>query len=402
MSRLLPPEWLSSPRPRSFRRRPAVDALEGRVLLSGGPPSQVWPTAPAAIQASNLHVTGPGQGVKIYGIFTNGTRTTVSGSPSPATYGQEVTFTAVVSRFQSSEVPTGAVVFTIDGVAQPEVSLQLVQGTDQAIFRTSTLSVGDHEIDATYKGDSFFAGSTGTTTLMVLPAPSATTLTAAPQHVVERQSIRLTAQVHGSGPSGPAGSITFLEGSTPLGTAALGAPSAGTAAGALGVTLSPGTHVITAQYDGDPNYGASSSSTTVVVTTTGPGPVPVDGPHIVSLQRQGIHHQPTTLVLTFDAALDPATATDLRNYVLTGPAPSRAVIPIAWACYDASHHSVTLRPAKRLNVHSWFRYQLTVRGSQAGGVADASGHLLDGTHDGQAGGDVVLSVRGFGLGASAR
>jgi uncharacterized membrane protein len=91
-------------------------------------------------------------------------------APSPATVGQAVTFTATVSPSSGSGAPTGIVVFTIDGTAQPPVALQVTNGISRATFSTSALSVGSHVIVAFYGGDSQFAPSTSVSTVEVVVA----------------------------------------------------------------------------------------------------------------------------------------------------------------------------------------------------------------------------------------
>ncbi len=83
------------------------------------------------------------------------TTTAVVSSHNPSTAGQAITFTAMVS----SSIATGTVQFNIDGTA---VGSPLTLAGGQAIFSTSTLSIGTHTITATYSGDTNDAGSTST------------------------------------------------------------------------------------------------------------------------------------------------------------------------------------------------------------------------------------------------
>ena len=116
-------------------------------------------------------------------------------------------------------------------------------------------------------------------------------------------------------------------------------------------------------------------------------------PAVEELRRYGFHAQPTLLVLTFTGPLDPTRAEDLSNYALVGPVGGRGrgghPIAISRAIYDASTHTVTLLPARGLNVHD--RYRLTIRGTGPAGVAGPSGVLLDGTGDGRPGSDSVIT-----------
>ena len=120
-----------------------------------------------------------------------------------------------------------------------------------------------------------------------------------------------------------------------------------------------------------------------------PPPVVLPTPPTVSgVQRFGFHARPTSLVITFGAALDPARARDLANYTIV--APNGRTIPITSATYNAATDSVTLRPGRLLNVH--WTYHLTVRGTPPGGLTDAAGGPLDGVGDGKAGSDYTAAI----------
>ena len=90
---------------------------------------------------------------------------------------------------------------------------------------------------------------------------------------------------------------------------------------------------------------------------------------------------PTTLVLTFDQALDPTTAQDKHNDRIIGP--QGRVIGVKSAVYDPATWTVTLHPRKRIDIH--YRYQLIVDGAAAGDVTNTHGQLLDGKDDGHPG-----------------
>jgi len=99
----------------------------------------------------------------------------------------------------------------------------------------------------------------------------------------------------------------------------------------------------------------------------------VNGPHVTGVERFGYHMMPTTLVLTFDEALDAATADNTRNYQIIGPC-GRA-IRVRSAVYDQTTQTVTVRPSQRINVHH--KYTLIVDGKAAGGISNTQGQLLD-------------------------
>ncbi len=84
-----------------------------------------------------------------------GATTTVTASSSVANAGQPITYTATVRpNAPSGGVPTGSVVFVVDGVNQPSIVLN---SSGQANL-TLTFARGTHTISATYSGDGNFAG----------------------------------------------------------------------------------------------------------------------------------------------------------------------------------------------------------------------------------------------------
>ncbi len=99
----------------------------------------------------------PTQSVTAPGL--KATSTTLISSLNPSTVGQPVTFTAVVSPGALAGTPTGTVTFSIDGIAQSPVPLQVVKGSDQASVSIASLTKGTHTISALYSGDGAFAGS---------------------------------------------------------------------------------------------------------------------------------------------------------------------------------------------------------------------------------------------------
>ena len=76
---------------------------------------------------------------------------------------------------------------------------------------------------------------------------------------------------------------------------------------------------------------------------------------------------PTTVVLTFDQALDPATAQDVHDYRIVSPQGQR--MEVTRAVYDAARHTVTLHFAERLSIHH--PYSLTVIGTGRQGLINS-------------------------------
>src|SRR5580693_4541735 len=98
------------------------------------------------------------------------TTTTISSSLNPSTYGQAVTFTAVVSPAP----PNGEAVTFMQGKNTLGAG---VLSNGSASFTTSALTGGTYAIKAVYGGDATFAGSTSKAVSQVVnPEPTTTSL----------------------------------------------------------------------------------------------------------------------------------------------------------------------------------------------------------------------------------
>ncbi len=180
------------------------------------------------------------------------TATALFADPDPSTFGQSVTFTAVVASIAGG-IPTGTVTFK-DG--STTLGAGALSGAPSvASFRTATLSGGSHAITAVYDGTADFAKSVSSTlTQTVNAAKTATALTAAPYPSTFGKSVTFTATVTSSGGT-PAGTVTFQDGTTTLGNGALASGVATFSTSAL----SAGAHTITAAYGGASNFAQSTS-----------------------------------------------------------------------------------------------------------------------------------------------
>jgi hypothetical protein len=188
------------------------------------------------------------------------TTTLIASNPNPSTYGQAITFTAMVAG--AGGTPTGTVTF-MDGTTKIGTGT-LVNG--QATFTDANLTAGNHSISAVYGGDSYFVGSTSTALAeAVNKATTTTTLTVSPMPGTVGESITLTAVVATVAPGGgiPQGTVTFRDGSVTIGTARLNA--SGVATVQLS-TLSAGTNNLTAIWFGDSNnVGSTSPSVSEII-----------------------------------------------------------------------------------------------------------------------------------------
>jgi hypothetical protein len=176
-------------------------------------------------------------------------------------YGQSISFTATVTaNAPATGTPTGTVVFSDGGTTLASQPLSNGSST----FNISTLSVGTHVINVFYNGDANFATSFGSPILQtVTKANSTTTLSSSANPSLVGQSVTFTATVLPVSPASGqvTGTVTFtLDGTTTLGTAPLTGTTASVNTASAGVTISTGSHTITAKYNGDTNTIGSNSS----------------------------------------------------------------------------------------------------------------------------------------------
>jgi uncharacterized repeat protein (TIGR01451 family) len=367
---------------------------------------------------------------------------TMTAAPERLLVGQELTYTIVVTN-NGPNTATGVIVTDTLTAGAAFVTVTTTQGTASESGGVVTSTLGN-----------LASGATATVTITVRPAAAGTlsntasvagqqpdpnpgnnttqpvvtpvdpavanltvTVTAVPDRVVVGQELTYTIVVTNGGPNTATGVIVtdtltagaaFVTATTTQGAVS---ESGGVVTATLG-TLAPGaTATVTiivqptaagsltnvARVAGDqPNSDPANGVSAPVVTPVDP----VAGPPVtvLALQRFGFHAQATRLVLTFSAALDPASAQDLRNYTLTALVHGGRRLPLrlAGASYDPASNAVTLRPARLLPLR--LRYELVVSGTPPGGVRDASGRLIDGNGDGQPGSNFV---RVFGRGILA-
>ena len=183
------------------------------------------------------------------------TTTTISTSNADATFGTTIVFSTSV--LSSSGTPTGTVTF-FDGSTTIGLSTLDLHGS--ASLSLSTLAVGSHSLHVVYAGDTNYATSTSTALQQTTEQmTTATTLTSNGTPSAAGAASTLTATIKPSTPvpSVPiTGSVTFMDGTTSLGSASVSGGSA-----TLNVsTLAIGTHTLTAIYGGATDYSGSTSS----------------------------------------------------------------------------------------------------------------------------------------------
>jgi len=218
-------------------------------------------TEDAWILDNSLNTAGARQAVAMTGNGISSlptvTWTSVAVSPSTAVYGAPVHVTANVSNATGS-VTVGAVVFAVNGNQAAVVPLS---GSGVVKTELTSTPTGSNVVTATYTPEGNELGSNGATTFIVTPASSKTVLATSTPNMQAGQNVTVTATVSSSTIGVPTGTVRFMSGITPIGTAAL--DSSGHASlNALQLALGP--NMITAFYAGDRNFQPSSSASVTV------------------------------------------------------------------------------------------------------------------------------------------
>lgn len=259
---------------------PATGTLNvsARVSATGGTPTgsirlsvDGMPTSPAALDASgraNLTANGLAPGGRNFQITYSGggpfeaSQTTFSqnvpqraatvaltSTPNPSVFGAATTLTAAVTA--TVDTPTGTVTF-YDG-SQVLGSSAISGG--MASLEVVSFSSGDHNLTASYSGDSNLQAGTASLAHAVGRAGSTISVSSSANPSTFGQEIIFTARVQ-SLVGSPAGSVTFLIDGTELGTSVLDNGIAKYATN----QLEAGSHNVVARYEGNADYAGSTST----------------------------------------------------------------------------------------------------------------------------------------------
>ena len=179
------------------------------------------------------------------------TATALSSSANPSAFGANVTFTATVTS--NGGVPAGAVTFKLGTTI---LGTRTLSG-GHAAFSTSALTIGSHNLTATYAGNADYTASGSAALLQkVIKAASSTSVSSSVNPSSFHQSVTFKGSVKSATGGVPTGTITFKNGTTLLGSATLTA-----GVGSLTISsLAVGTRTISASYGGNADYEASTSA----------------------------------------------------------------------------------------------------------------------------------------------
>ncbi|MCU1239050.1 MAG: Ig-like domain (Group 3) [Candidatus Solibacter sp.] len=215
-------------------------------------------------------------------IAIDPTKTTLGALQASPTFGATLTLNAQVCGLAAGSstvcgntfaILPGSTITFLDG--STVLGSVPVDGTGSASITVNmqappfaTPAVGTHSITARYDGDARFATSTSAAgSLPIAKALTTTAVVSSANPSVTGQTVQFTATVNAPGSFAtvaPTGNVTFLDGATVIGTAAL-VTNGGTTSAVLTVpsgsiaALTIGQHVIAAQYAGDAFYSPSNS-----------------------------------------------------------------------------------------------------------------------------------------------
>jgi hypothetical protein len=244
------------------------------VSLVGGAASVSDPTPPTgndsvvATYSGDTNFTG-GTGTIAQTVDPDGTSSVVESTPNPSLTGQAVTLTATVTpAAPGAGDPTGTVTF-LDGSSDiGAASLAPTADGDQASIALATLAQGEHEITASFGGDSGFTASTSAPLDQTVDAAppvvdTTTTVSSSQSPSVYGQGTTFIATVAAGGSSTPTGTVQFSVDGTDIGSPVT---VVGGVAISQGIsTLVAGAHTIIAAFSGDVGFGDSGQVFTQTV-----------------------------------------------------------------------------------------------------------------------------------------
>lgn len=226
----------------------------------------------ASYSGDSTHQGSTSNGVPIL-VVPDVTTLSLTSSANPASYGSDVTFTLMAQGDHA--IPSGQIQF-LDGASLIATATLNPAGT--ASIAESSLKLGTHPITARYTATQNFGAAASAVLNQVIQTSvgmaTSTMLASNLNPATAGESVTFTADVVTVGQSlVPAGAVTFLDGSTVLGTASLNSSGLATLRTS---SLQSGSHAISASYAGTATTAASSSTplTESVNASSTAGPAP--------------------------------------------------------------------------------------------------------------------------------
>jgi hypothetical protein len=181
------------------------------------------------------------------------TTTTLVSRPNPSDFGEAVKLTATV---KAGSIPGAGTVTFKNGPTTLATGVLSTSGV--ATSTTGALAVGTDSITAVYAGNENLLGSTSVALMQTVKKATTTTkLVSSLNPAKKGQAVTFTATVKAAFTGNPSGTMTFKDGTTIMGTAAVSLTTH--QAKLTKSTLGVGTHNITAVYGGSMSFLGSAS-----------------------------------------------------------------------------------------------------------------------------------------------
>ena len=177
----------------------------------------------------------------------------LTSNKNPALVGDSVSYFVHVTG--TGGQPGGSVAIK-DG--STSLGTVVVDASGSAALPITVSGPGTHTLISTYTGDSFHSGSQSLPLAQAVLQPTASSLASSANPSIAGRSLTLTARVTPADSVAPTGSVTFLDGTTNLGSAPLNISGIATFSTA---SLTVGQHTLTVVYSGDTASQTSRSST---------------------------------------------------------------------------------------------------------------------------------------------
>ena len=178
-------------------------------------------------------------------------------SPASGTYGDTVDLSATLTEGGGAPIVGRIIAFTINGEADPSNEALTDENGVATVEDASIVGINagtyPNGIGASFAGDATYAPASGTNSLTIARASTATSITSNNNPSAGNEPVTFTATVT-SGEGIPTGTVTFKDGATPLGDGNIVSGQA-----TLTTSLSQGSHSITAEYNGNTNLDVSTS-----------------------------------------------------------------------------------------------------------------------------------------------
>jgi hypothetical protein len=191
------------------------------------------------------------------------TTITLTASQNPGILNAQTTFTATITPSTTYGSQPAGTVRLLNGTTSVGF-LNLTNGSAQ--FQVTFGTLGTRSMTAVYSGDGNFQGATSTAIAEAVKVSTTIVLSGGPNPSVTGSTVNFAANVQQSGASGTIELDDVTTGTpVPLGSGA----TSPTAATTFSISnLSPGTHIIVANYLGDADHMSSTSASMVMVVKT--------------------------------------------------------------------------------------------------------------------------------------